>query len=66
MFVIEPDDAVSTGMGTNTQRKEEWVSLQKQKVFATKVIKRLRGDFWTNGGICFYLDGVSFTHKYNP
>ena len=35
-------------------------------MFATNLIKHLRGDFWTNAGICFYLDGVSFTHKYNP
>ena len=40
--------------------------LKKRKVFAAKVIKRLRGDFWTIAGICFYLDGASFTHKYNP
>ena len=35
-------------------------------MFVAKVIKCLRGHFWTIAGICFYLDGVSFTHKYNP
>ena len=33
--------------------------------FAKKAKKILKDDFWTKG-ISFYLDGVGFTHKFNP
>ena len=33
--------------------------------FARKVSRKLPKDFWT-GGVGFYLDGASFTHKLNP
>ena len=33
--------------------------------FAHTVLRRLTPDIWTQG-IGFYLDGVGFTHKYNP
>ena len=33
--------------------------------FAKKVRKRLNPSVWTKG-LSFYLDGVGFTHKYNP
>ena len=33
--------------------------------FAKKVRKRLNPSVWTKG-VSFYLDGVGFTHKYNP
>lgn len=33
--------------------------------FAKQVRKRLNPSVWTNG-MSFYLDGVGFTHKYNP
>ena len=33
--------------------------------FSRKVKKLLSSDLWTKG-IAFYLDGVGFTHKYNP
>ena len=33
--------------------------------FARKVRRKLPKDFWT-GGVGFYLDGASFTHKMNP
>ena len=33
--------------------------------FARKVRRKLPKDFWT-GGVRFYLDGASFTHKMNP
>ena len=40
--------------------------LKKRMDFAKKVIKYFsNGDIWTEG-IGFYLDGASFTHKYNP
>ena len=32
---------------------------------AQKIRRKLRKDFWT-GGVGFYLDGASFTHKMNP
>ena len=33
--------------------------------FARKMKKNYRKQFWTED-VCFYLDGVSFYHKYNP
>ena len=33
--------------------------------FALKISRRLPANFWKEG-ISFYLDGVAFTHKYNP
>ena len=38
---------------------------KKRLVFAKKTLRLLNDDFWRNG-ISFYLDGVSFAHKFNP
>ena len=39
--------------------------LKLRLAFAKKVRRKLNPDFWKHD-ISFYLDGVSFTHKYNP
>lgn len=39
--------------------------LKSRLAFARKVRRKLNPNIWKNG-ISFYLDGVSFTHKYNP
>lgn len=49
-------------------RKKGLVSEADKKIrvkFSRKVKNRLPQDFWKNA-ISFYLDGVGFTHKYNP
>ena len=39
--------------------------LKARLAFARKVRRKLNPNIWKRG-ICFYFDGVSFTHKYNP
>ena len=39
--------------------------LKLRLAFARKVKRKLNPNFWKSG-IAFYLDGVGFTHKYNP
>ena len=39
--------------------------LEVRLKFAKQVCKRLNPSVWTTG-MSFYLDGVGFTHKYNP
>ena len=41
------------------------INLKLRLKFAQKVHWKLPKDFWT-GGVGFYLDGASFTHKMNP
>ena len=38
---------------------------KKRRSFSQKCLEKLRPDFCTKC-VSFYLDGVSFTHKYNP
>lgn len=56
------------GYGYRKARKKGLLTktdLKERIKFANKVTRLLRDDFWTKG-ISFYLDGVGFTHKYNP
>ena len=58
----------SSGLRYRHARKKGLLTQKDLKVrlaFARKVRRKLNPNIWTHG-ICFYLDGVSFTHKYNP
>lgn len=56
------------GYGYRQARKKGILSdkdVKKRLFFARKIKKERPTDFWKRD-ICFYLDGVSFYHKYNP
>ena len=56
------------GLGYRHARKKGLLTRKDLKLrgeFARKVKRKLNPTFWKHG-ISFYLDGVSFTHKYNP
>ena len=58
----------SSGLRYRHARKKGLLTQKDLKVrlaFARKVRRKLNPNIWKHG-ICFYLDGVSFTHKYNP
>ena len=58
----------ATGFKYTHSRKKGILSredLKKRLEFARKVRRRLAKTVWTEG-VAFYLDGVGFTHKYNP
>ena len=70
--------SISTATVRRVKRKTrlKWSHAQKKGVltksdlklrlkFSGKVHRKLPKDFWT-GGVGFYLDGESFTHKMNP
>ncbi len=58
----------AAGFKYSHSRKKGVLSRQdlgKRYRFAKKVHQKLNSTIWTEG-ISFYLDGVGFTHKYNP
>lgn len=58
----------SDGLNYRHSRKKGLLTrkdLKSRLQFARKVRRKLNLNFWKNG-VSFYLDGVSFTHKYNP
>ena len=58
----------ANGFKYTHSRKKEVLSRRDLEVrlkFAKQVRKRLNPSVWTTG-VLFYLDGVGFTHKYNP
>ena len=58
----------SSGLRYRHARKKGLLTQKDLKVrlaFARKARRKLNPNIWKHG-ICFYLDGVSFSHKYNP
>ena len=58
----------SDGLNYRHARKKRLLTKNDLKLrlqFARKVKRKLGPNFWKQG-VSFYLDGVSFTHKFNP